>query len=158
MSRTQIAIVTENRLLRESLARFLARKLPAEIYPADHLLSSKMGHVAHPLSRILLVDAQTTDPSTLEFVRKALRAHAGRQVILFGMSRDRRLFVETLLWGVTGYVLNDAGAWGVLEAIRMVSQGQLVCPPELCRLLFPQIVEPSPLHESSVPRLIVNAR
>jgi DNA-binding NarL/FixJ family response regulator len=158
MSRMQIAIVTGNRLLRESLERFLSRKLAAEIYSADHLVSSKNGSSAHSVSRILLVDAQTTDPSTLESVRNALCGHAGRQVILFGMPRDRRLFVETLLWGVTGYVLDDAGAWGVLEAVRMVSTGQLVCPPELCRLLFPQTVEGPTLHEHPAPQMTANAR
>jgi len=158
MSRIQIGIVTRNRVLQESLARFLVRKLPAEIYPADHLVSTKTASVIRPPSRILLIDAQTADSSTLGFVLEVLRGGHGCQVILFGLFPDRKWFVEALLWGVTGFVLYDAGAWSMLETVRMVSQGQLVCPAELCRLLFQPAGASPDLCENAAPLLVATAR
>jgi DNA-binding NarL/FixJ family response regulator len=41
--------------------------------------------------------------------------------------------------GISGYLLNEASAPEVIAAIRAVSQGAAVCPPQLCQALFKSV-------------------
>ncbi|MFY9531258.1 MAG: response regulator transcription factor, partial [Candidatus Acidiferrales bacterium] len=58
------------------------------------------------------------------------------KTVLIGMDKDSRLFLETVRRGVMGYLLKDASAVDVVAAVRTIAQGEVVCPPCLCRFLF----------------------
>ncbi len=55
------------------------------------------------------------------------------------MDSDPEKFLIAVERGVTGYVLKDASASEVANAIRAVAQGQATCPPTLCRVLFDHV-------------------
>ena len=45
-------------------------------------------------------------------------------------------FLDAVRSGVAGYLLPDASASDVVAAVRAVSRGEAVCPPQLCSTLF----------------------
>jgi DNA-binding NarL/FixJ family response regulator len=45
-------------------------------------------------------------------------------------------FLDAVRSGVAGYLLPDASASDVVAAVRAVSRGEAVCPPQLCSALF----------------------
>jgi DNA-binding NarL/FixJ family response regulator len=57
-------------------------------------------------------------------------------VVMVGMEPKEGLFLSAVMAGISGYLLNEASAPEVIAAIRAVSQGAAVCPPQLCRALF----------------------
>ena len=61
------------------------------------------------------------------------------KVLMFGMDSDPEKFLITVRRGVSGYVLKDASAIEVADAIRRVAAGEAVCPASLCRTLFDQV-------------------
>jgi DNA-binding NarL/FixJ family response regulator len=61
------------------------------------------------------------------------------KILMFGMDCDPEKFLIAVHHGVTGYVLKDASAAEVAGAIRAVAQGESVCPPSLCRVLFDHV-------------------
>ncbi len=58
------------------------------------------------------------------------------KVVLIGMDCDEEEFLAAVRAGVTGYLLKDASASDVLNAVRSVFRGEAVCPPQLCSTLF----------------------
>jgi DNA-binding NarL/FixJ family response regulator len=58
------------------------------------------------------------------------------KVLMIGMERDRDLFLRSIQEGAAGYVLKDASALEVANAVRAVFNEEAVCPPDLCLNLF----------------------
>lgn len=60
--------------------------------------------------------------------------------VLISMWDDSESFLTAVRLGARGYVLQDASASDVVSAIRMVGEGQVVCPPQYLRLLFDFVI------------------
>lgn len=148
-TKIRVAIITERKFLRELLERFLNRKLCACVCRANQLVSSGWSNGSVSLNPILLVDVATARLSTLAFVREALRPPARCRAILFAMPLDKTLLFETLRWGVTGYVIEEAGASEILEAVRLAAQGEFVCPPALFQLVSQHLAKSAASNEDT---------
>jgi len=59
--------------------------------------------------------------------------------VLVLMEEDPEQLLRAVKKGVRGYVLQDASALDVVAAVRLVGQGQAVCPPRLTRRLFEEV-------------------
>jgi DNA-binding NarL/FixJ family response regulator len=55
---------------------------------------------------------------------------------MVGMEEEPESFLRAVQLGACGYLLNDTSAVELVAAIRGVAQGEVVCPPKLCRILF----------------------
>jgi DNA-binding NarL/FixJ family response regulator len=55
------------------------------------------------------------------------------------MDCDEEKFLLAVHRGIVGYVLKDASARELADAIHAVSRGEAVCPPILCRALFERV-------------------
>ena len=58
------------------------------------------------------------------------------RVLMIGMDVDECAFIRAVRAGVSGYLLNDASASEVINAIQAVARGEAVCPSQLCKTLF----------------------
>lgn len=131
----RVFLLIENRLLREALVR-LFRKRP------DLLVVGESGETALTLCDIL--DAKCDVLVIASFNEYWLPASftldkVGQldfKVVMIGMDCDEEQFLATVRAGVTGYLLKDASASDVLNAVRSVVRGEAVCPPQLCSTLF----------------------
>ncbi len=107
----RVFVAAENRLLREALARVLNKRGSIEVIATD---------AAAPFPAIKQV--RTSAPNV--------------SILLIGMAKDEREFLQCVRAGISGYLLRDASADEVLEGVHAVFAGEAVCPGVLCSVLF----------------------
>jgi DNA-binding NarL/FixJ family response regulator len=131
----RVFLLTENRLLREALVRVFHKR-------SDFLVVGQSGETALTLCDILdskcnvLVIASFNEywlPASFTLDKVG---QLGFKVVMIGMDSNEEQFLATVRAGVTGYLLKDASASDVVSAVRAVSRGEAVCPPQLCQTLF----------------------
>jgi DNA-binding NarL/FixJ family response regulator len=129
-----VYLVAEHRLLREPLVRLL-QKREICVVGASRYLELTAEQIATSQCEILLLDSPTTYHA-LSLVDGLLEETPHIKVVAFGMDEDPASFLRLVSSGISGYVLKDASAREMVEAIRGVAQGEAICPPKLCKLLF----------------------
>ena len=96
--------------------------------PEDALLDRISA--AHP--DVVLLEGENALAPNLRFVRELIRATPDVRIVLLGMAEDELTFLDAVRSGVCGYVLRDAAALDVLNAVRAAGDGEVFCPPRLC--------------------------
>jgi len=131
-----VFLLSENRLLREALARVLVRKNDIRIVGTAAFSPECIPGVVKVEPDVLLFDSLTTALTSDDLIPVLRRNIPSLKVVMFGMDCDREKFLLAVHRGVVGYVLKDASAHELADAIRAVACGEAVCPPTLCRALF----------------------
>jgi DNA-binding NarL/FixJ family response regulator len=131
-----------NRLLRESVARTLNKKADFQVNmlrSADCLLTAplKSSLADSPASVLLLDSLQVMASASMGRVRTEI---AGIKCLLVAMEDEGEQFLTAIRHGACGYVLQDASAIDVVNAVRAVAQGDAVCSPRLAKILFDYVV------------------
>ena len=134
--KTRVYVAAENRLLREALSRMLIRSGNVEVvgwqasgpFDAADLLAE------HP--DILLLTARGKLLEDISVIRSVRSSAPSVRVLVVGMAGDAAEFFQYVRAGIRGYLPRDASAEDVLRAMRLVEQGEAVCPGSLCVALF----------------------
>lgn len=141
-----VFLMMENRLLREALIRLFRKRSDLVVVGHDGPAEAIARQVLDIPFDVLVIDSfQTMWP-----VAKTARETARRPVfkaILIGMEPDEEQFIAAVRSGVMGYLLRDASASDLVDAVRAVYRGEAVCPPQLCSTLFrflADVVEEAP--------------
>jgi len=129
-----VYLLAENRLLRETLARLLAKRGGLSIAGVSRYTESTVEEIFASGCAILLMDSMATKQGTTLLGDLSERA-PGIDVILFGMDEDMDLFVRSAYLGVSGYVLQEASASEIIAAVQGVARGEAAWPPRLCMAL-----------------------
>lgn len=132
----RIYILTDNRLFRESLSHIFSKKNDIEVVCSRQFGPDAMDDILASAADILLLDSASFLRS--EAARLSDGQTAGRhiKILMVAMEEDEALFLEAIRNGASGYVPKEASAVDVVCAVRSVAQGEAVCPPRLCRVLF----------------------
>jgi DNA-binding NarL/FixJ family response regulator len=133
--RSSVFLVGGNRLLREALARLLARK-GFSVCGVSAWVPDSSSAVAASGAEVLVLDSVTARLSDCSFISSMVSQVPHLKVVLIDMDNDREIFLECVRAGAVGYILKDASAAEVVSGVHAVAQGQAVCPPELCLHLF----------------------
>jgi two-component system NarL family response regulator len=133
-------LLIENRLLREALVRLFRKRsdliVVDQTSPADE---TPLG-VLETECDVLVGDSFL--PGRLPAIFAANNGGLKRfKTILIGMDPDEEQFLSAVRSGVMGYLLQDASASDVVDAVRAVFRGEAVCPPQLCSALFRSVAE-----------------
>jgi two-component system, NarL family, nitrate/nitrite response regulator NarL len=134
-SAARVFLLIQNRLLREALVRLFRRRqdfiVVGQGSPSDPL---PIGPIDFWCS-VLVLDSFLPD-----HLRESLLTEDGLpasfKTVLIAMEPDEDQFLAAVRSGVSGYLLKDASALEVVAAVRSVSRGEAVCPPQLCSTLF----------------------
>jgi DNA-binding NarL/FixJ family response regulator len=132
----EVFLLSENRLLCEALSRMLASKSQIRVVGSAPFRQDVVSEIFAARPDVLLFDSLTTALSTDDLVPSLRRNLPDLKVVLFGMDCDEEKFLLAVHRGIIGYVLKDASARELADAIRAVAKGEAVCPPTLCRALF----------------------
>ncbi len=144
-------LLIENRLLREALVRLFSKRADLMVVgQCDHAEATARS-VIDSHCDVLVIDSLQTAwlPANI-----ALESgdHVSFRAVVIAMDSDEEQFLAAVGSGVTGYLLQDASASDVVSAVRAVSRGEAVCPPQLCSTLFrfvAQTAREMPLQISS---------
>jgi DNA-binding NarL/FixJ family response regulator len=135
-----VHLLTENRLLRDSLARLLPRRAGICVVGVSETINAAANEISNSQCEIVLTDCLTSEPGTA--LLSGLSGCAPRvRVVLFGMDHDLEHFLKSAHLGIGGYVLKEASASEIIEAIRGVARGEAVCPPELLMGLLEHLAQ-----------------
>jgi DNA-binding NarL/FixJ family response regulator len=134
-----VLLLAENRLLLDVFARLLARKNDIEVVGASPFTRQAILQVVAANPDVVLCDSLASALSGDDLLLELRHNLPNAKILLFGMDSDPEKFLIAVERGVTGYVLKDASASEVSNAIRAVAQGQATCPHKLCRVLFDHI-------------------
>jgi two-component system response regulator DesR len=132
----RVFILAQNRLLREALARLLAKKNDIHIVGAADLTPQLVQVVVGASPDVLLSDPSALAAPQMQLIPELRAAVPGLKVVMIGMEGGEDAFLQAVREGVAGYLLTEASAAEVAAAVRGVARGEAICPPYLCNVLF----------------------
>jgi DNA-binding NarL/FixJ family response regulator len=132
----RVFVAAENRLLREALARVLTRRGSIEVIATDSAAPFHTDALLDARPDILLLTSRGSLVEDLTAIQEVRGAAPDVRILLIGMAKDEREFLQCVCAGINGYLLRDASADEVLEGVQAVHAGEAVCPGALCAVLF----------------------
>jgi two-component system, NarL family, response regulator DegU len=130
-----VFLATENRLLRDTLARLLRKQTGIRIAGVAASTENISGQILESECDMVLADFSPTSSNSLP-LRDLHEEKSQIKIILIGMEDDPEVFLKAIYLGARGYVLKDASALEIVTAIRHVGRGDAICPPNLCMVLI----------------------
>jgi DNA-binding NarL/FixJ family response regulator len=144
----RIFVLCDNRLLRESLVRILAKKTDFDVASWSAPGCSILSEIKESGVNLLVCDSLQFVIGEFKLIDTTQRIDRRIRPILVAMEDDPEDFLAAIRIGVLGYVLKDASAAEVVSAIRAVATGEAACPARLTKVLFDSVA--SQLAESRV--------
>jgi DNA-binding NarL/FixJ family response regulator len=132
---TDVVILSENRLVREALGKILQKENGIRVMATYGFVSNIVEQIGEARPHVLVLDP-TGLSSCAQIILAVTRALPDVKVVLIAMEPDAITFLRLVRAGIVGYLLKDASAAEVVAAVRAVSEGKAVCPPQLCLALF----------------------
>lgn len=133
-----VAIIDDNRLVREALATMLNRLPDMRVVTAA---AADPAFLAETKPHVLVLDVGLRDQDSLR-VAAALRKEApDAKIIMMDLMPVNEDIAEFVNAGVSAFVLKDATFDEFAGTIRSVARGQKVLPPRMTQSLFSQIAK-----------------
>ena len=151
VGKISVFLLAENRLLREALAKILNKKTDITVVGSAPLSSGVVLKITASSPQVLLFDPPHNTRGECSIIPPLRKALPTLKVVMIGMDPDKELFLRAVRDGIAGYVLKDATAPEVADAVRSVAENQAVCPAGLCQALFEYVARQSPAY----PNLLV---
>jgi len=133
-----VFLATENRLLRDTLARLLRKQSGIRVAGMVANPENISGQVQESACDTVLTDFAPGSSNSL-LLHALHEENSELKIILIGMEDDPETFMNAIRLGARGYVLKDASALEIVTAIRRVGRGEAICPPNLCMVLIEQV-------------------
>jgi DNA-binding NarL/FixJ family response regulator len=140
---TSVYVVAENRLLRETLVRLFRKRGDLCVVGESSYSGAAPELISSAQSELLLLDCLNPNHKSDDLICDLRESVPQIKVVLFGMDEDTDIFLQAVRLGVNGYVLKNASAAELTDAVRAVAQGEAVCPPKFCKVLFQAIASES---------------
>jgi DNA-binding NarL/FixJ family response regulator len=135
-----VYLLTENRLLRDTLARLLKKRSEINVVGVSRHSESVKDEIISSHCDVVLTDCfDNTAHST--FLRDVLAQDSGVKLLLFGMNEDPDVFLKAVFLGICGYLLKDASAAEIVAAVRAAVRGEATCPPSLWMTLIQHLCQ-----------------
>jgi DNA-binding NarL/FixJ family response regulator len=132
----RVFVEAENRLLRESMTRVLAKCGDIEVTGVNSAEALSVDALTETQTEVLLLASRGRLDEDLALVHRVKGAAPGIRILMIGMTESEGTFLQCVQAGVTGYLTQNASAAEVLNAVRAVQAGESVCPGTLCAVLF----------------------
>src|SRR6266436_7098994 len=137
----RVFVAAENRLLREALARVLCKGGCIEVSATDSTAPFHTDALVEANPDILLLTSRGSLDEDLAAIQEVRAAAPAVRILLIGMAKDEREFLQCVRAGISGYLLRDASAGEVLQGVRAVAAGR-PCVPGLFLLFCSAISNP----------------
>jgi two-component system, NarL family, response regulator DegU len=138
-SPTNLYVVAENRLLRETLIRLFRKRGDLTVVGHSSYSDSVPEQIASTQADLLLLDWINPNHKSDDLICDIRESSPQIRVVLFGMDEDADIFLQAVRLGVNGYVLKNASSSELIDAVRAVAQGEATCPSKFCKVLFQAI-------------------
>jgi DNA-binding NarL/FixJ family response regulator len=141
-----VAIIDDNRLVREALTAMLNRLGDVRVVSRD---VADAGSPAAPQPQVLLLDVGLRDQDSLRVAATLKQEHPSAKIIVMDLLPVNEEVREYVNAGVSGFVLKDATFDEFVATIRSVAAGKNVLPALMTESLFSQIAREAGGQESA---------
>ncbi|MHB0962148.1 MAG: LuxR C-terminal-related transcriptional regulator [Gemmatimonadaceae bacterium] len=133
-----VAIIDDNRLVREALASMLGRLPDFQVLAAA---AASPAFLAEASPHVVLLDVGLGEEDSLNVAASIRDAAPTAKVVMMDLIPVNGEIIEFVNAGVCGFVLKDATFEEFVATIRAVAAGEKVLPPRLTESLFSQIAQ-----------------
>lgn len=132
-----VALIEDNRLVREGLAALLGQTPDFRVVAAASSADPALLRAARP--DVILLDVGLWDDDSLRVATTVKAEYPGSRVVIMDLLPVHEDIVEFVNAGVSGFIMKDASFSDLVATIRAVARGESVLPPEMTTTLFSQI-------------------
>jgi two-component system, NarL family, response regulator NreC len=136
-----IVLADDHRVVRSGLRMLLDAEDGFEVVAEAGDVDSTQHKVLGYRPRVLVLDLNMGDESSLPAIPGMLKASPETQIVVLTMQNDPAFAREALRSGAVGYVLKEAADAELVQAVRYAAEGRTYLNPELGARLA---AEPSP--------------
>lgn len=140
MDSISVALIEDNRLLREGLAALLAPLPDITVVVALGERGRTISAIREKKPQVLLLDMGLRVQSSLHLVKQLCKEVPATRVIVMDLLPTQHDVFDYIEAGVAGFVMKDATMVELIDAIHRVAKGENVLPEQLTESLFSQIV------------------
>jgi DNA-binding NarL/FixJ family response regulator len=139
---TRIAIVEDNRLIRESLVDFVHTDPEYQCVCACATAEEALKIIPKHLPDIVLMDIQLPNISGIDCTAKLKQQLPSLQIIMVTVYEDTERIFKALRAGACGYLLKCCAPEDLISAMREVRQGGAPMSREIARKVIASFQEP----------------
>jgi len=139
---TRIAIVEDNRVIRESLMEFVKEDSECECVYVCATSEEALKEIPKRQVDIVLMDIQLPDISGIECTARLKQLMPSVQIIMVTVYEDTERIYKALRAGACGYLLKRCTPEELISAIREVRQGGAPMSREIARKVILSFQEP----------------
>jgi DNA-binding NarL/FixJ family response regulator len=139
---TRIAIVEDNRVIRESLMEFVKEDSECECVYVCATAEEALKEIPRRQVDIVLMDIQLPDISGIECTARLKQLMPSVQIIMVTVYEDTERIYKALRAGACGYLLKRCTPEELISAIREVRQGGAPMSREIARKVILSFQEP----------------
>ncbi|HEY2987581.1 MAG TPA: response regulator transcription factor [Candidatus Binatia bacterium] len=142
-----ILLADDHNVVRQSLRAMLDHQPDFSVVgeAGDGLEAVRLAERLRP--RVLVVDLRMPGLPGIEVVRQLTERAPETRTLVLSIESDKKNVQEALTNGATGYVVKDAPASDLIQAIRDVAAGKRYLSPELSELALSAYVKDSQARE-----------
>ena len=148
MRKIRLALVEDNRILRERIVLMMKKQKNVEVLLASGNWEQVLSKAQKFKSVIAAIESG--HPNLIP-VLESLKLIPEAKVIVTGIIALQADILELVKRGVSGFVLKEATFSHLLKTVRLVAREAKVLPRALIGSLFSQIIEDRALHDSLPP-------
>jgi DNA-binding NarL/FixJ family response regulator len=132
----RILLADDHTILRDGIRALLEAEADMSV-----ISEAEDGHAAVRMAfelepDVILMDIAMPMLNGLEATRQIHRARPGIKILILTMHENEEYIRQVLANGAMGYILKDAAARDLLNAIRSVQRGEAVLSPAITRLVI----------------------
>jgi DNA-binding NarL/FixJ family response regulator len=139
---TRIAIVEDNKVIRESLMEFVQADSECQCVYACATAKEALKEMTKHRPDIVLMDIQLPDISGIECTARLKQLMPSVQIIIVTVYEDTERIYKALRAGACGYLLKRCTSKELVSAIREVRQGGAPMSREIARKVILSFQEP----------------
>jgi DNA-binding NarL/FixJ family response regulator len=125
-----VYLLTENRLLRDTLARLLRKRSEIKVVGVSGSSVTLKDDILASRCDVVLMASFDGEACALFLDDIPLQENSVK-ILLFGMDDNPDVFLKAAHLGICGYLLKDASAAEIVAAVRAAARGEATCPPNL---------------------------
>ncbi len=134
--RIRVMIVDDHTILREGLRKLLHAEPEIEVVAEAHDGSSAIQVAQQQKPDVILLDLAMPGMNGLATAKKLRTLMPQIRVLILTVHQEEEYIYETLRAGAAGYVLKDAAAPELVDAIRRAKAGETYLSPDISKLVI----------------------
>jgi DNA-binding NarL/FixJ family response regulator len=134
--KAKVFIAAESRLVHDVLSRMIVKRGEMDVAGIDTVKPFRWDSLMDEQTDILVLTSRGSLGEDILLIREVRTKSPAIQIVMIGVNGDEREFLQYVRAGIRGYLLREASAEDVLQGLQAVHAGEVVCPGNLCGLLF----------------------